>query len=58
MLFADRLEVWNPGALPPSLALEKLRHPHGSVPFNPQLAGALYLTKYNNLRDHMTTIWN
>src|SRR3990167_4271193 len=26
MLFADRLEVWNPGALPPSLTLEKLRH--------------------------------
>ncbi|MDO8369852.1 MAG: ATP-binding protein [Candidatus Nitrotoga sp.] len=21
MLFADRLEVWNPGALPPSLTL-------------------------------------
>jgi len=46
MLFADRLEVWNPGALPPSLTLEKLRHPHGSVPFNPQLAEPLYLTKY------------
>ncbi len=46
MLFADRLEVWNPGALPPSLTLEKLRHPHGSVPFNPQLAAPLYLTKY------------
>lgn len=36
MSFADRLEMWNPGALPPSLTLEKLRHPHGSVPFNPQ----------------------
>ena len=44
MLFADRLEVWNPGGLPPSLTLEKLRHPHGSVPGNPQLAEPLYLT--------------
>ena len=25
---------------------QKLRHPHGSVPFNPQLAEPLYLTKY------------
>jgi predicted HTH transcriptional regulator len=46
MLFADRLEVWNPGALPPSLTLEKLRHAHGSVPRNPQLAEPLYLTQY------------
>ena len=27
MLFADRLEVWNPGTLPPSLTLEKLQAP-------------------------------
>lgn len=46
MLFADRLEIWNPGCLPPSLTLEKLRHPHGSVPRNPLLAEPLYLTKY------------
>jgi ATP-dependent DNA helicase RecG len=46
MLFADRLEVWNPGALPPPLTLAKLRKPHGSVPFNPLLAEPLYLTKY------------
>jgi len=46
MLFADRLEVWNPGGLPPSLTLEKLRQPHGSVPHNPLLAEPLYLTKY------------
>ena len=32
--------------MPPSLTLEKLRHPRGSVPFNPQLAEPLYLTKY------------
>lgn len=46
MLFADRLEVWNPGSLPPSLTLKKLREPHGSVPANPLLAEPLYLTKY------------
>ena len=46
MLFSDRLEVWNPGTLPPTLTLEKLRHPHGSVPGNPLLAESLYLTKY------------
>ncbi|MDD2456637.1 MAG: ATP-binding protein [Kiritimatiellae bacterium] len=46
MLFADRLEIWNPGALPPSLTLEKLRQPHGSVPANPLLAEPLYLTRY------------
>ena len=46
MLFEDRLEIWNPGGLPASLTLEKLRHPHGSVPGNPQLAESLYLTKY------------
>ncbi len=46
MLFADRLEVWNPGALPPPLTLDKLRVPHESVPGNPLLARAMYLVKY------------
>jgi len=46
MLFADRLEVWNPGALPPSLTLEKLRVAHSSVPGNPLLAESMYLTGY------------
>lgn len=46
MLFADRLEVWNPGNLPSTLTLERLREPHGSVPQNPLLAEPMYLTKY------------
>jgi len=46
MLFADRLEVWNPGTLPPSLTLAMLREPHGSVPANPLLAEPMYLVKY------------
>jgi len=46
MLFSDRLEVWNPGALPPTLTLEQLRQPHGSYPMNPLLAEPLYLSGY------------
>ena len=46
MLFADRLEVWNPGTLPPPLTLDKLRVPHESLPGNPLLARAMYLAKY------------
>ena len=46
MLFADRLEVWNPGRLAPTLTLEKLRVPHSSVPGNPLLAESMYLAEY------------
>jgi len=46
MLFADRLEVWNPGSLPPGLTLETLRHAHPSIPRNPLVAEPLFLTKY------------
>lgn len=46
MLFADRVEVWNPGELPPGLAPEKLRLPHPSIPRNPLIAEPLYLTHY------------
>ena len=45
-LFADRLEVWNPGALPSTLTLDSLRNDHPSVPYNPLLAESLYLTRY------------
>jgi len=46
MLFADRLEIRNPGRLPPPLTLEKLRTAHSSVPANPLLAESLYLAEY------------
>ena len=46
MLFADRVEVRNPGRLPTTLTLEKLREAHSSVPGNPLLAESLYLTEY------------
>ncbi|HSG40429.1 MAG TPA: ATP-binding protein [Thermoanaerobaculia bacterium] len=45
-LFADRLEIWNPGALPGTLTLESLRDNHPSVPTNPLLAESLYLARY------------
>lgn len=46
MLFSDRLEVWNPGELPPSLTPELLREPHSSIPHNPLIAEPLYLARY------------
>ena len=46
MLFSDRLEVWNPGGLPPPLTLEQLRDTHPSIPNNRLLARSLYLNRY------------
>jgi len=34
MLFTDRLEISNPGELPPSLTIDDLRRPHASIPRN------------------------
>ena len=45
-MFADRLEVWNPGSLPGSLTPESLRTDHPSMPVNPLLAESLYLARY------------
>jgi len=38
LVFADRIEVWNPGELPPGLTPELLRKPHGPIPQNPLIA--------------------
>jgi predicted HTH transcriptional regulator len=46
MLFSDRLEIWNPGRLPPSLSFASLRRAHASVPHNPLLAEPLFLAGY------------
>ena len=46
MLFSDRLEVRNPGRLPPPLTFDELRGPHRSIPGNPLLARPLYLADY------------
>lgn len=46
MLFADRLEVWNPGELPPALTPDRLTRPHASIPRNPLVANPLFLAGY------------
>ena len=46
MLFADRLEIRNPGQLPPALSIESLKKDHSSFPKNPLIAESLYLAKY------------
>ena len=46
MLFADRLEISNPGALPPQLSIEQLKADHASYPRNPLIAETLYLARY------------
>lgn len=45
-VFSDRMEVWNPGELPPGLTPELLREPHGPLPRNPLIAEPLYRIKY------------
>jgi predicted HTH transcriptional regulator len=45
-VFADRVEVWNPGVLTPPLTPERLRHPHRSITRNPRIAEALFLARY------------
>jgi ATP-dependent DNA helicase RecG len=46
MLFADRLGIWNPGELPPSLTINDLRIPHASIPRNPMIAEPMFLARY------------
>ena len=46
IVFSDRMEVWNPGELPPGLTPELLREPHGPMPRNPLIAEPLYRIKY------------
>lgn len=45
-IFDDRIEVWNPGKLPPPLTPEDLKREHKSIPTNPSLANLLFLIKY------------
>lgn len=41
-IYDDRLEVWNPGMLPPDLTVEALYREHPSKPRYPRLANALH----------------
>jgi len=45
-IYDDRVEVWNPGGLPPELTINALKRPHRSIPRNPLIANALYFIKY------------
>ena len=45
-VFADRVEIWNPGQLPPELSLARLREPHASVPRNARICDVLFLARY------------
>ncbi|MFM7752136.1 MAG: ATP-binding protein [Opitutaceae bacterium] len=45
-VFADRVEIWNPGLLPPPLTPEGLRLPHRSIAHNPRIAEVLFLARY------------
>ena len=45
-VFADRIEVWNPGTLPRGLRPADLAKPHSSEPANPLIARPLYLAHY------------
>ncbi|RJO61270.1 DUF4062 domain-containing protein [candidate division WS5 bacterium] len=45
-VFADRVEVWNPGTLTPPLTPESLRQPHGSIARNHRVCEALFLARY------------
>jgi predicted HTH transcriptional regulator len=46
MVFTDRIEIWNPGKLPPQLSIKKLKRPHTSYPNNPIIADVMYLADY------------
>ncbi len=46
IVYANRIEVWNPGELPHGLTPEKLREPHAPMPHNPLLAEPLYRVKF------------
>lgn len=45
-VFSDRIEITNPGELPPDLTPAKLKGVHSSYPHNPRIAHPLYLTHY------------
>jgi ATP-dependent DNA helicase RecG len=45
-IFDDRLEVWNPGGLPPELSVSDLRVSHASIPRNKLIADAFFLIGY------------
>ena len=45
-VFTDRIEIWNPGKLPPQLTIDLLKQPHPSFPHNPLICEPFYLARY------------
>ena len=41
-IFPDRIEIWDPGRLPPQLETEDLKRPHPSIPYNPLIFRQFY----------------
>ena len=42
-VWADRIQLWNEGVLPPSITIEKLMEEHESQPRNPLIAKVFYM---------------
>jgi ATP-dependent DNA helicase RecG len=45
-VYDDKLEIWNPGALPEELTIEKLKRVHSSYPRNTNIASAFFKAGY------------
>ena len=45
-VFSNRIEVWNPGELPPGKTVDWLFDEHESMPYNPLIAAVLYQARY------------
>lgn len=46
VIYDDRIEIENPGILPPQITPENILQPHISYPYNPLIANVLYSTTY------------
>ena len=45
-IYDDRIEIENPGILPPQITAETIKLPHNSYPYNPVMAEVLYRTTF------------
>ena len=45
-IYDGRIEIENPGILPPQIMPEDIHNPHISYPYNPLIANVLYSTTY------------
>ena len=45
-IYDDRIEIENPGMLPPQITTETIKLPHNSYPYNPVMAEVLYRTTF------------